>query len=130
MTYTNCKETESVLLGLISEQLEAQTKFDVETLELVTDDCYLEVSPAGEVDSRAKVLGFYSPEHKRPGPQVNLKEPQVRVFGDTAVVIGKLAYSMVLPDGQVKHFAMRGTWVVSKIEGSWKLVSAQFTAIR
>nr|WP_281358290.1 nuclear transport factor 2 family protein [Pseudoalteromonas caenipelagi] len=117
-------------MGLVSEQLTAQTQFDVETLKLVTDDSYMEVSPAGEVDSRDKMLGFYAPEHKRPGPQVSLEEPQVRVYGYTAVVIGKLAYSMALPDGQEKQFSMRGTWVISKIEGSWKIVSAQFTAIR
>lgn len=130
VVYASSNETESILLHLINRHVDAQIHFDSSTLTSITDESYLEVSPVGEVDLRAKMLEFYSPEHKRPGPKVAIEEPQVRIYGDTAVILGKLAYTMALPQGDLKHFAMRGTWVASKIGADWKLVSAQFTAIR
>ena len=130
MAYAGSKETESRLLHLVNQHVDAQTQFDSDTLTSITDESYMEVSPAGEVDPRAKMLEFYAPEHKRPGPDVAFEEPKIRIYGDTAVILGKLTYSMTLPQGDQRHFAMRGTWVAVKIGADWKLVSAQFTAIR
>jgi len=52
-------------LNLVLRHAQAQANFDQKTLEAITHTQYLEVSPAGEVDERAKMLGFYAPENKK-----------------------------------------------------------------
>jgi len=117
------------LVELVQRHAEAQRDFDQATLKTVTADNYVEVSPAGEMDSREKMLSFYAPEQKRPSPQLQVTEPMVRVLGDTAVVLAKLTYTMGA-EGQARSFAMRASYVAQLKEGKWKLVSAQYTGIR
>ena len=69
---------------------DAQRTFDQAAMDRLLTDDYVEVSPVGEVDSRAKVLSFYTPEARAKGPQpssVVLDEPNIRTYGDSAVVI-------------------------------------------
>jgi ketosteroid isomerase-like protein len=117
------------LIGLIHRHVDAQREFDVATLQAVTADNYVEVSPAGEVDSRDKMLSFYDPAQRRPAPAVRVDEPTVRTVDQTAIVIARLTYTMNA-DGQARSFAMRASYVASKFDGKWKLVSAHYTGIR
>ncbi|WP_377704615.1 nuclear transport factor 2 family protein [Pseudoduganella sp. UC29_71] len=117
------------LVELVQRHAEAQRDFDQATLQAVTADNYVEVSPAGEVDSREKMLSFYAPDQKRAAPQLTVTEPLVRVLGDTAVVLARLNYTMGA-DAQARTFAMRASYVAQLKEGKWKLVSAQYTGIR
>lgn len=117
------------LVELVQRHAEAQRDFDQAALKTITAENYVEVSPAGEVDSREKMLSFYAPEHKRPPPQLTVSEPMVRVLGDTAVVLAKLTYTMGA-EGQARTFAMRASYVAQQKDGKWKLVSAQYTGIR
>ncbi|MBI3284643.1 MAG: nuclear transport factor 2 family protein [Burkholderiales bacterium] len=118
------------VLELIRRQVTAQGAFDVESLKAVTADNYIEISPAGEVDPRVKMLGFYAPEHKGPAPTMTVEDPVTRIFGDTVIVIAKLAYSMNGPDGNLRSVAVRASYVARKIGATWKLVSVQYTGIR
>lgn len=117
------------LVELVQRHAEAQRDFDQATLQATTADNYVEVSPAGEVDSREKMLSFYAPDQKRASPQLTVTEPMVRVLGDTAVVLAKLNYTMGA-EGQARSFAMRASYVAQLKDGKWKLVSAQYTGIR
>jgi ketosteroid isomerase-like protein len=117
------------LVELVQRHAEAQRDFDQATLKAVTAENYVEVSPAGEVDSREKMLSFYAPEQKRASPQLTVTEPMVRLLGDTAVVLAKLNYTMGA-EGQARTFAMRASYVAQLKDGKWKLVSAQYTGIR
>ena len=117
------------LIELVQRHAEAQRDFDQAALKAVTADNYVEVSPAGEVDSREKMLSFYAPDQKRASPQLAVTEPMVRVLGDTAVVLAKLNYTMGA-DAQARTFAMRASYVAQLKDGKWKLVSAQYTGIR
>ncbi len=117
------------VLALIQRHVTAQGAFDVDSLKAVTANDYIEVSPAGEVDPRAKMLGFYAPEHKGPAPTMTVEEPVTRILGDTVIVIAKLAYSMNGPDGKARSVAMRASYVAQKFGATWKLVSVQYTGI-
>ena len=45
----------------------AQETFDATQLDQLLAPDYIEISPLGEVDPRAKVLGFYAPDKKAVG---------------------------------------------------------------
>jgi ketosteroid isomerase-like protein len=115
--------------SLTARFLEAQRSFDLPTIGALTAEDYVEVSPAGELDSREKMLGFYAPEKKGPAPALALEHELTRVFGDVAVQNVKLSYSM-MAGGEARKFVLRGTMVAHKRAGQWKLVSAQYTGIR
>lgn len=116
------------VLSLVRQHVAAQTQFDVPALAALTADNYVEVSPMGEVDTREKMLAFYAPEKKTATPVITVEEPLVRVSGDTAVLIGKLAIS-VNAGGQQRQMAMRASYVAVKQGQAWKLMSAQYTGI-
>ena len=110
------------------QHVAAQTQFEVPALAAMTADNYVEVSPMGEVDTREKMLAFYAPEKKTATPVITVEEPLVRVSGDTAVLIGKLAIS-VNAGGQQRQMAMRASYVAVRQGQAWKLMSAQYTGI-
>jgi uncharacterized protein (TIGR02246 family) len=113
---------------------EAQKNYDAARLDELLAPDYVEISPAGEVDSRAKVLGFYAPEKKsaRQGELISyeLDEITSRIYGDTAIIIARLPFTMKTPDGQSMSRALRCTFVCRKTRGKWRIASAQYTGIR
>lgn len=112
-------------IALIQTYNEATKSFRPDLLGSIFAPDYTEVSPVGEVDSRAKVISFY-PAGKSSGLKaIRLEEPLVRRYGDIAVVIGKEVFES--PSGSM---AMRATFVCRKQKKRWWLVSAQFTGIR
>lgn len=120
---------EEELTALVKRHAEAQGSFDQAALKAITAENYVEISPVGEVDPREKMLSFYAPEQKRPGPQIKVDEPLVRVFGDSAVIYTRLTYTMGT-DSAARTFAMRAGYVAQFKDGKWLLVSAQYTGIR
>ena len=95
---------------------------------------YIEISPAGEFDPRAKVLGFYTPEAKAKngGAAVTIDRsfPSIRVYGDTAVVISKFTYKINANGKELPPREMMVTLVCRREKGSWKAASAQYTGVR
>ncbi|WP_432381329.1 nuclear transport factor 2 family protein [Duganella sp. P38] len=120
---------ESQLVTLVQRHAQAQSTFDQATLKAVTAEDYVEISPVGEVDSRAKMLSFYTPEQKRPAPQLQVDETVVRRSGDTALISARLSYT-INQDGAPRGFALRAGYAARLIDQQWLLVSAQYTAIR
>lgn len=112
----------------------AQKNYDAATLDEILAPDYVEISPAGEVDPRAKVLSFYAPEKKsaRQGELVSyeLDEITSRIYGDTAIVVARLPFTMKTPEGQTMSRALRCTFVCRKSRGKWRIASAQYTGIR
>lgn len=121
--------TSEKVLDLVRQQAEAQRLFDVNKLKDLTAENYIEVSPRGEVDPREKMLGFYAPSNKVEAPVMKIEEPQVRILGDTAIVISRLNFSMNA-QGKTQNFSMRATHVAQKIGTAWKLVSAHYSNIK
>ncbi len=103
----------------------ARAAFDPAALATTLADDYVEISPVGTVDSRAAVLGFYTPDHRNPAPAMRQDERVVRVTGSFATVTElKL---LTLPGGSVR--AIRVGYVARRAGGGWRLISAQYTPI-
>ena len=127
-------KVETEILGLLRQLAEAQKNYDAAKLDEMLAPDYVEISPAGEVDSREKVLGFYAPEKKsaRQGEMVSyeLDEITSRIYGDMAIVVARLPFTVKTPDGQTISRAFRCTFVCRKVRGKWRIASAQYTGIR
>lgn len=127
-------KVEEEINTLLRQFTEAQKNYDAARLDEILAPDYVEISPAGEVDPRAKVLGFYAPEKKREraGELVSyeLDEINTRIYGDTAIVVARLPFTMKSPDGQTMSRALRCTFVCRKTRGKWRIASAQYTGIR
>lgn len=114
---------------LVRKFTEAQVQMDAPALRALSAEQYVEISPLGEVDAREKMLGFYVKDATRVAPTVTIDERTVSLFGNTALAIAKLNYTMS-NSGQVRSFAMRLSYVAHKQGAQWKLVSMQATPIR
>jgi ketosteroid isomerase-like protein len=127
-------KVEEEINTLLRQFTDAQKNYDAGKLDEILAADYVEISPAGEVDPRAKVLSFYAPEKKseRGGELVSygLDEMTTRIYGDTAIVVARLPFTMKTPDGQTSSRALRCTFVCRKTRGKWRLASAQYTGIR
>jgi hypothetical protein len=121
---------EGMAVKLVEKQIHAQLAFDADMLEKILDDSYFEVSPVGEIDSKNKVLGFYSNENKKPSPKASLQNVNVRVYQQFSVVIAELVFDVVLPNGQNNTITMTGSWVIAVSEMAPVIVSAQYTPLR
>lgn len=116
---------------LLKVFVEAQRAFDVKQIDAILAPDYVEISPVGEVDPRAKVLTFYAPEKRvADAPSATLDDITTRMYGENAITIAKLTYQMKGPDGSAVSRSMRCVFVTRLIDGRWKLVSTQYTPIR
>jgi len=116
-------------LALVQKHVQAQANFDQKTLDAITHSQYIEVSPAGEVDERAKMLGFYAIENKKQVPVVEVLEPVFRDVAEGKLVIAKLRYKMQAGE-QTRQFSIRASYMLCKEKADWKVCSAQYTGIR
>ncbi|MEH3041240.1 MAG: DUF4440 domain-containing protein [Sphingomonas paucimobilis] len=103
----------------------ARAAFDPAALAATLADDYVEISPVGTVDSRAQVLGFYTPGQRRPAPAMRSDERVVRVAGTVALLTERK--SMTLPNGTMR--SIRVGYVARRVGSGWRLVSAQYTPI-
>jgi ketosteroid isomerase-like protein len=116
---------------LVNTLIESQRSFDVRQLDEILAPDYVEISPLGKVDPRDKVMSFYAPDKKiADPPAAALDELSTRVYGETAVTIGRVTFQATAPDGSTASRSMRCVFVTRIIDRKWKLVSAQYTPIR
>lgn len=127
-------ETEAGLRSLVDRLAAAQLSYDASAIDSLLTADYIEISPVGEFDPRAKVLGFYTPEAKAKsgGAEVTIDRsfPSIRVYGDTAIVISKFTYRINANGKELPPREMMVTLVCRREKGSWKLASAQYTGVR
>lgn len=127
-------KNEASILAVIDQLAAAQAAYDVKTLDHILSADYIEISPVGEFDPRGKVLSFYSPEAKVAAgpvrPSVAVVEPSVRVYGDFAIAIVKLEFTIISEGKTLPPRGMRSTFVLRKVGKDWKITSAQYTGIR
>lgn len=119
--------------GVLTAYVTAVRHYDAESLDKLFDKEYVEVSPLGEVDDRAKTLSFYRvPADQRPPlpDDITLDEVQVRsLSANDAIAIARETVTMTLQGTKVSR-AFRATFALHKSNGTWRLFSAQFTAMR
>lgn len=127
-------DTEKSLMSVVKRMVDAQIAYDPAALDRIFTADYIEISPVGEFDPRAKVLGFYKPEAKLdPAKFVPTVEPtdySIRIYDDFAVVITRLNFAMTGEGKPLPPRSLRATFVFRKENGSWKIASAQYTGIR
>ena len=116
--------------ALVQRFIKAQQSFDPATLKDVTTENYLEVSPQGEVDKREAVLGFYDPAHRVQVPAASVSDENIRIFGETAVDVAAITYTVGEPGKASHDVKIRATFLAVRQQGAWKLASAQYTGIR
>ncbi|MGW8135032.1 nuclear transport factor 2 family protein [Sphingomonas zeae] len=113
------------LRALVERFENARTQFDAAALGSTLAPDYEEISPVGDVDSRARVLGYYAPEARRPAPPMTSSDIVVHAQGSMALVTARR--SIALPNGTTR--SLRARYVARLERGAWQLVSAQYTPI-
>jgi hypothetical protein len=129
ITVAHAATPEQSVSELVQRFATAQGTFDRAALEALTFENYIEISPLGEVDPRAKMLSFYVKHDDKPLPAITVDEIMPRVLGTTAIVLAKMSYVMTV-GGQTRTAAVRSSFVALQQDGAWKLISAQYTPIR
>ncbi len=120
---------EQEVAQLVRDFQAAEQAYDPAALARLTDARYVEVSPRGEVDERARFLGFYQPAQRQPWPPFTVSDEQIRVFGTTALDVLTFTYSLPGPDGTTRRQAMRATFMAQRDAQGWHLLGAQYTGI-
>jgi ketosteroid isomerase-like protein len=117
---------------LVRDQIAAQTAYDRAKLDQITTKDYIEISPLGEFDERAKMLDFYKPELKPLDLNVKteLKDFSTRVNKDHAISIVRIDYAMSSRGQAFPTRSIRATFVCRKEGRMWRVASAHFTGIR
>ena len=119
----------------VRRYFDAVRRNDADALDGLLAQDYVEVSPLGQVDQRAQVIGFYrvaaQAQTGQPSEvgEVAVDELAVRVYGDVAVAVAGESFKMTVSGKPVAR-PMRSTLVWHKADGAWKLVSSHHTAIR
>jgi hypothetical protein len=109
-------EAEIKALEMHLAELLVTHKFDEYEKYLSTD--YSRISPTGAVESREQVMKSF--RTSLPGGTMEPTELEVKVYGDTAILTGKLA---VTTAGAVRHARFRKVFI--RRGGHWFLVSLQ-----
>lgn len=127
---------EKELIAAAQAVVDAQIHFDLKALDALLAPDYVEVSPIGDVDERAKVLSFYTPEAKAQmlaaGMEplsAKIEESRIRVYGDQAIVIVKDTAALKVK-GVAEQRSMRVLFHFRKTGGKWLLQTMQATWLK
>ncbi|HEX8032030.1 MAG TPA: nuclear transport factor 2 family protein [Vicinamibacterales bacterium] len=123
---------ERAVVAVVQQLADAQRNFDQPALERLLTTDYVEVSPVGDVDERAKVIGFYSADAKAKSPVVSsiaIDEPNVRIDGEHATVIVRQTTN-IGPAGASRAVVMRVTAHLRRNGNTWQIASTHYTGIR
>ena len=125
---------DQALKAVINQLINAQTTYDVKTIDSILTADYIEISPVGEFDPREKVLGFYNADAKAAAAgvtaTVEANEHSIRDYGKFAIVIARLNYTIAMDGKPLPPRSIRATYVMKKEKDAWKISSAQYTGIR
>ena len=123
---------ERAVVAVVQQLADAQRTFDQAALDRLLTADYVEVSPVGDVDERAKVIGFYSADARAKSPEVSsivIDEPRVRIDGTHAIVIVRQTTN-VGPAGASRAVVMRVTAHLRRTGNDWRIASTHYTGIR
>jgi ketosteroid isomerase-like protein len=106
---------------------EAHLRGDVETLEAIMALDYLKIQSDGSLSDKKTTLASYQPD-RRAWDVARGDEYDVRIYGDTAVVIGRWT-ARGNNDGQPFDYAARFLSIYVRRDGRWQMVAEQSTEI-
>lgn len=125
------KSKKDEVISIVKQAVAAQETYDTAALEKLYASDYIEISPKGEIDPRAKAIGFYKVEDTEKArsstPRYILDEFQVRRYGKFALIISR--FSIGLKNNLSRPPTAVGlvVYALRKEKGAWKIYSAQFT---
>lgn len=127
----NAKNDE--VIAVAKKMALAQESYDPATLEQIYASDYIEISPKGEVDERAKAIGFYKVDDaetaRSKSPRYILSDFNVRHYGKFAIVIATFSFGSKTDATRPPMVAGRVVYALRKEKGAWKIYSAQFTPV-
>jgi len=103
-------------------------QLDLATIDQLMADDYTIIQPGGAVVGKAETLASLRSE-QRYWASATSDEHQVRIYGDTAVVIGRWTAKGV-NHSEAFDYAARYMCVWVKRAGRWQMVADQSTSIR
>jgi len=106
---------------------EAHLRGDVQTLEEIMAFDYVKIQPDGSLSDKRTTLASYQPD-QRAWDVARGDEYDVRVYGDTAVVIG-IWTARGINNGQPFDYAARFLSIYVRRAGRWQMVAEQSTEI-
>jgi ketosteroid isomerase-like protein len=116
------------VLSIEQAWTEAHRRGDVQTLEEIMAFDYVKIQPDGSLSDKRTTLASYQPD-RRAWEFAHGDEYDVRVYGDTAVVIGRWT-ARGNNDGQRFDYAARFLSIYVRRDGHWQMVAEQSTEIR
>ena len=116
------------VLGVEKEWVQAHLDMDVETLERIMAPDYTNISPDGRVIGRDDDLASYR-SGGRKWEYANSDQYQVRVYGNTAVLIGRWRAKGVYK-GERFDYSARFSSVYVKQDRRWRMVASQSTPLK
>jgi ketosteroid isomerase-like protein len=122
-------QAEQEILKTESELRDAILKRDLKTAEKLVADTFVHVGADG-IGSKANLLNYLRTEAADPTLTLTMEDVQVRVTGETAVVVGKRVERRRSPDNNREGVAYaRYTRTYIKRQGVWQLLSEHLQAI-
>jgi ketosteroid isomerase-like protein len=120
-------ETAAEVLATERAWTEAHLRGDVATIARLMAPDYTKIQPDGSVVRRAEALASFVPE-ERAWEVAEGDEYDVRVYGDTALVIGRWT-ARGINHGVRFDYRARFLSVYVRREGAWQMVAEQSTEI-
>jgi len=121
-------DPEQEVLNVERAWTEAHLRGDVQTLEEIMAFDYVKIQPDGSLSDKRATLASYQPD-KRAWDVARGDEYNVRVYGDTAVVIGRWT-ARGINHGESFDYAARFLSIYVRRDGRWQMVAEQSTDIK
>ena len=133
-TSTQAGVIEQELLKLEREWLDAYTKRDVAAMERIEADDFMITFADGAMRTKAdEIASLKQPAPAGTPPIFMTADTKVRLYGDTAVLTGKVmmkgTYAEGLRKGQEYNSQYRYTDVYVKRNGRWQVVASHLTGL-
>lgn len=133
-TSTSVGAVEQELLKLERDWLDAYTKRDVAAMDRIEADDFMITFPDGSVRTKAdEIASLKKPAPEGQPPIFMTADTKVRVYGDTAVLTGKVIQKGTYAEGPRKgqdfNIQSRYTDVYVKRNGRWQVVASHLTGL-
>lgn len=133
-TSTATGSVEQDLLKLERDWLDAYTKRDVAAMERIEADDFMITFADGAMRTKAdEIASIKQPAPAGPPPIFMTEDTKVRLYGDTAVLTGKVIMKGTYAEGSRKgegyNLQYRYTDVYVKRSGRWQVVASHLTAL-
>ncbi len=119
-------EIEQEIIRLERERLDAYARADRAAFDRIVADDFTMTHSDGSVFDKAQERAVLRPSTaERPLPTLNIEDVRVRVYGDAAVITGRL----VEQGERVGRVSLRFTNTYVRRQGRWQIVAGQLTRL-